>query len=381
MKTYIFFWNPEVSDVTMSLYEKMLNVKGNWCFIWHIHDHEHVKNGDKAFVVRCGEGNTGICASGWIIDDKFEDFQDSTPERKVFNVKMRPFVMIHPDQSPILSTSELQDAIPEFDWSGGMSGRMLNKKEAEMLEKLWNKFVAQHQECIQVRSYYSDSYHEYDEDDWEDYDTADLTMMIELNEEGKFYCDWYGKNDISVHAEGDTPKELKTNLFRALPLYIDRSEVEFSFEDEIQENNHDEIEKAIEIALEFHKGQKEQGGKPYITHLWRVMCKCLGDEENMVVALLKDTYASREYLLEHGISENAVQVLEEIRQKEGETYEDYIRRLRRSYVSKQVIEAELEDRLDLTTYKEVTDEDLKKIQQYKWAYDVFFPLPIKKKTI
>ena len=80
-------------------------------------------------------------------------------------------------------------------------------------------------------------------------------------------------------------------------------------------------------------------------------------------------------------SENAVQVLEELKQKEGETYEDYIRRLRRSYVSKQVIEAELEDRLDLTTYKEITDEDLEKIQQYKWAYDELFPLPIKKKTI
>ena len=108
------------------------------------------------------------------------------------------------------------------------------------------------------------------------------------------------------------------------------------------------------------------------------MRECLEDEENMIVALLKDTHAGREYLLEHGISENAVQVLEELNQKEGETYEDYIRRLRKSYISKQVIEAELEDRLDLTTYKEVTDEDLKKIQQYKWAYDELFPLPIKK---
>jgi hypothetical protein len=184
-----------------------------------------------------------------------------------------------------------------------------------------------------------------------------------------------------VRIEGDTPKDVKSKFLDSLPPSIDRDWIKFCFCDEFEEENHAEIENAIEIALEFHKGQKEQGGKPYITHLWRVMCECLDDDENMVVALLKDTHACREYLLEHGISENAVQVLEELKQKEGETYEDYIRRLRRSYVSKQVIEAELEDRLDLTTYKEITDEDLEKIQQYKWAYDELFPLPIKKKTI
>ena len=38
------------------------------------------------------------------------------------------------------------------------------------------------------------------------------------------------------------------------------------------------LEDSIELAIKYHKGQKDKGGKPYILHPLRVMFKMTSDD-------------------------------------------------------------------------------------------------------
>ena len=59
--------------------------------------------------------------------------------------------MIHPDYLPILTTNELINAIPSFDWIGGHSGRLLEEKNAEKLESQWKAFLEKNENTLKIR--------------------------------------------------------------------------------------------------------------------------------------------------------------------------------------------------------------------------------------
>ena len=52
-----------------------------------------------------------------------------------------PDHVLHPDRTKVLSTETLQQAIPDFDWTGGHSGQLLRPDQAERLEALWEDFL------------------------------------------------------------------------------------------------------------------------------------------------------------------------------------------------------------------------------------------------
>lgn len=173
-----------------------------------------------------------------------------------------------------------------------------------------------------------------------DYEESELVVSIMLNSEGLFNCSWSDKYSLfDVWAEGETPKEVKRKFLEALPSQIDGTWFKFCFCDEIEEEKHEEIEKAIEIAVKKHRGQKTQEGKPYITHLWDVMCACIdyGDDFE-IVAMLKDAHLSVEDLKEEGFSEPVIQAVDAITQREGEADEDYMKRVAKNPVAMRVKE-------------------------------------------
>ncbi len=72
MKTYILFWNPSISSCTMEEYQvKLMEIEYD-SFNWSVYEHEGASCGDRCFMVRCGEGNTGICMSGYFATDPFK---------------------------------------------------------------------------------------------------------------------------------------------------------------------------------------------------------------------------------------------------------------------------------------------------------------------
>lgn len=92
------------------------------------------------------------------------------------------------------------------------------------------------------------------------------------------------------------------------------------------------LERAIEIAVSAHEGQKDRAGKPYILHCLRVMLSDYNHSEKfMKVAvlhdLLEDTPWTAEKLKEEGVEDDEIEALIALTRLENETYEEFIDRV------------------------------------------------------
>ena len=140
MKTFILFWNPGISSYTIERLREDLDAREH-VSNWSVWEHKKAHKGDRFFMVRCGEGKTGICMSGFFSSEPYQDEDWSGKGREVYYMDLRADIVIDPDILPILSAEILSQEIPSFDWSGGHSGRLLLAQKARKLEKLWKDFL------------------------------------------------------------------------------------------------------------------------------------------------------------------------------------------------------------------------------------------------
>lgn len=106
-----------------------------------------------------------------------------------------------------------------------------------------------------------------------------------------------------------------------------------------------QIERAIAIAVEAHRGQVNKVGAPYILHALAVMQDLIADAREwyphipvyvIEAAVLHDVVEDTKYTLEdlksRGVSTAALAVIDILTRRKGEeTYMEYIRRVRDSY--------------------------------------------------
>ena len=84
------------------------------------------------------------------------------------------------------------------------------------------------------------------------------------------------------------------------------------------------LERAIEIAVEAHKGQLDKGGNPYILHPLRVMMSVDLELEKIVAVLhdvVEDSNWTFEALLAEGFSNEVIEALKSVTKKSDN--EDY----------------------------------------------------------
>ena len=143
MNTIILKWDPASSPVTMERFEKEL-LANDWPqFKWSVWEHEQAHTGDQFFLLRVGEGNTGIVAGGSIISDAYQADDWSGKDRVVFYNDIAPDFILHPDRCPILTTARLTKAMPDFEWNGGHSGVVLPPDYAKILNEMWLALLEQ----------------------------------------------------------------------------------------------------------------------------------------------------------------------------------------------------------------------------------------------
>ena len=133
------------------------------------------------------------------------------------------------------------------------------------------------------------------------------------------------------------------------------------------------LEKAIEVALNAHRGQTDRYGRPYILHPLHVMMQ-MDTEEEMAAAVLHDVVEDSEMTLadlrEKGFSDG---VLEAVRlmthDKTATTYEEYVRRLQPHPIARKIKMADLQHNMDIRRMDRVREKDLERLEKYRQAWE------------
>lgn len=140
-----------------------------------------------------------------------------------------------------------------------------------------------------------------------------------------------------------------------------------------------QIEIALEIALKAYKGNTDKAGQPYILHPLRVMAK-MPDEASKAAAVLHDVLEDSDMtaddLRKAGVSEAVVWAVICLTRKKGETYSDFIDRIRPEPVASLIKLADIEDNLNVLRLHELGEQDLRRVAKYHRAWHRLHEVPL-----
>lgn len=131
-----------------------------------------------------------------------------------------------------------------------------------------------------------------------------------------------------------------------------------------------DLARAIALATQAHAGQTDKAGAPYIDHPLRVMASVSGEEAQMVAVLhdvVEDTGWTLEALRAEGFSEAVVSGVDAVTRREGETYEEFVRRAAADPLGRVVKRADLIDNCDLSRIASPTEKDHARLARYRAA--------------
>lgn len=152
-------WNPAISSYKMEDFNNELHWLSQlhnpdveddgtfddepdfWYMNWSVWEHDRAQDGDRFFMVRVGDGPTGIVMSGYFDSDPYRGDDWSGKNRVTYYMNLDCDMMVNSEHAPYITTKQLMEEIPDFDWTGGHSGRLLDETSAEKLEAMWLEYV------------------------------------------------------------------------------------------------------------------------------------------------------------------------------------------------------------------------------------------------
>ena len=128
------------------------------------------------------------------------------------------------------------------------------------------------------------------------------------------------------------------------------------------------LQRAIEIAVEAHKGQTDKAEQPYILHPIRVMLSVKAENERMAAFLndvVEDTVWKLEDLQREGFPVPVLEAVEALTKRHGESRIEAARRARQNPIARVVKQADVADNMDLSRISDLTEKDFERLKQYK----------------
>lgn len=131
------------------------------------------------------------------------------------------------------------------------------------------------------------------------------------------------------------------------------------------------LERAIEIATEAHRGQRDKAGNDYIGHPLRVMAAGKTTEEKIVGVLhdvVEDSNWTFNLLAIEQFSPTIIEALRCLTHDPRESYDRYIARIKGNPLAVAVKLNDLADNMDIRRLPYLSDKDVKRLKRYLRAY-------------
>jgi (p)ppGpp synthase/HD superfamily hydrolase len=159
-------------------------------------------------------------------------------------------------------------------------------------------------------------------------------------------------------------------------------EVHFGEIEELMEKVRDDVstlERAIAIAAEAHAGRVDKAGAPYVLHPLRMMLSMTSIDER-IVAVMHDVCEdcpgwTFDRLRREGFPDHIIEALQSVTKRDGEDYEEFVRRAVANPIGRRVKLADMQDNSDLSRITVPTERDLRRIEKYQRAIDLINRLP------
>lgn len=131
------------------------------------------------------------------------------------------------------------------------------------------------------------------------------------------------------------------------------------------------LQRALEIAIEGHKGQQQKNGLPYVLHPLTLMLEVSSTEAKIVAVLhdvVEDTHWTLEALKAEGFSEPILTAIDCLTHRGGEEYDAYIERVTSNKIAREVKLADLKDNMDIRRIPTLKESDFKRLEKYHRAW-------------
>ena len=127
---------------------------------------------------------------------------------------------------------------------------------------------------------------------------------------------------------------------------------------------------ALSIAKKAHAGQVDKAGIDYIQHPLYVASQVKTEQEKAVALLhdvLEDSDITAADLLAYGLSNEVVTAVQTLTKKKGQSYQEYLEKVKSNNLARVVKLADLKHNSDLSRLKSVSDTDRERVKKYKNA--------------
>lgn len=132
-----------------------------------------------------------------------------------------------------------------------------------------------------------------------------------------------------------------------------------------------DLQRALEIAVEAHKGQVQKNGLPYVLHPLTLMLSVQSAEAKMAAVLhdvVEDSDWTMDDLRGEGFSTAVIDALDCLTHRGGESYDDYIERIAINTIARDVKLSDLEDNMNILRIHDLKQKDLDRLQKYHTAW-------------
>ena len=134
-----------------------------------------------------------------------------------------------------------------------------------------------------------------------------------------------------------------------------------------------DLERAIAICVEAHRGQRQKDGLPYALHPL-ALAQAVGPVKAKIAAVLHDVVEDTDWTLAaleaEGFAPAVIRALALLTHDDGSPYPDYVERIARNALAREVKLADLEHNMDLRRIPSPTARDLERLAKYRAAWEV-----------